>query len=174
MKRISYALAFAANALLVALWLTGFLASYVNPTVFWVGAVLAVGLPFLTLGLVPFAVVHLLNRRWILFALHLVMVVLVLDRHWSIDRFSRPDARKGDWTLMTFNTPRYPETEEAQEQTYALVRGVQPTMIGLQEFSIWAARRDPTRVRAHLKFRDVVDSLGYDSIPPRDGPPDVN
>ena len=173
MKRIFYALAFAANTFLVTLWLTGFLAAYINPTSFWVGGVLAVGLPFLTLGLVPFAIVHLLTRKWMLFALHLVMVLLVLDRHWSIDRLSRPDALKGDWTLMTFNTPRYPDTHEAREHTNALVRGIGPTMIGLQEFSIWASRRDPSRVRAHMKFLDVVDSLGYAALPPRDGPVDV-
>lgn len=174
MRRAFPILAYAANVLLTAIWLLGFAAAFLNPTTYWLNGAAAVGLPFVTLALIPFVLWHVVRRRWIVLCLHVLAVILVIDRHWSIDRLRRPDARRGDFTLMTFNTPRHPDTEQAMHEMETLVRGVEPDMIGLQESIVFASKRDPNRIQAHAKFRTVVDSLRYTSIPPREGPPDAS
>jgi hypothetical protein len=146
----------------------------VAPTTFWIGAVVAVGLPFVTLALIPFVFLHALRRNWLLMAIHLLVIVLVINRHWSVERLSKHAALRGDLTLMTFNTPRYPDTESAMKRIDALVSGVDPDLIGLQESVVWATRRNPEHLRSHRKFRNVVDSMGYATVPPRHGPEGVS
>lgn len=170
MKRTFRHFGIGLNVLAAALWVVGYCAAYINPSYFWIGAIVAVGLPFLTLALIPFAVLHAASGRWVWFGLHVVAVLLALNRQWSVDRLSRPEAMRGDKTVMTFNTPRRPDTEEAMRHVNALVRGVEPDVIAIQESIIFASRREPSRIRAHAKFKTVVDSMDYTAEPPRDGP----
>lgn len=158
------------NVVAGGLWLVGYVAAYVNPTYFWIGAILAVGLPFVSLALIPFAILHATRKRWLWFGLHFLAVCLAVNRHWSVDRLSLPDAMRGDRTLMTFNTPRHPDTDEAMQHVNDLVRGVQPDLIAIQESIVFASKSDPEKLRAHAKFRTVVDSMNYSAKPPTEGP----
>lgn len=169
-KRVFRILATGVNAILLGLWLTGFASAYVNPSDFWIGALVAIGLPFVTLALLPFAVAHALSRKWFWLSVHVVVLILAVNRHWSPARMSLPDPLRTDRTLMTFNSPRHPDTDEARERVDALVEAIQPDMIALQESVIWAARQEPNRLRAHAKFRTLVDSMNYATTPPRYGP----
>ncbi len=170
MKRILGKSLVGVNIAVFLFWIAGFLAAYTPPSVFWVGAVVAIGLPALSVVLVGFGVLHAARRQWLLCCLNVAAVLLVVNRHWSIDRLSLPEARKGDLTLMTFNTPRYPDSEEEMRSVSALVEGVQPDLIGVQESVVWALKTDPSHIRTHAKFRTVVDSMHYATLPPRYGP----
>ena len=173
-KRTFRAVVLTKTVLILAICIAGYLAAYIRPGDYWIGALLAVGLPFAGLMLVPFLVLHLAARRWLWAGLCLGMIILVANRHWSFERFSRPEAERGDLTLMTFNVPRRPDDAASAKKVDAIVKGIKPDLIGLQESVIWAAKREPTKLLAHAKFRTTIDSLGYRTLPPRDGPPDVS
>lgn len=162
------------NAVAGGLWLVGYFAAYVDPSDFWIGAIVAVGLPFVSLTLIPFAFLHATRRRWGRLVLHVLAIGLVINRHWSVDRLSLPEAKREDRTVMTLNTPRHPDTEDAMKHVNALIEGIQPDVIAIQESIIFASKLEPSRIRAHAKFRTVVDSMHYTAMPPREGPEGVS
>jgi endonuclease/exonuclease/phosphatase family metal-dependent hydrolase len=88
------------DALFLAACFGAYVARYVHPSWFWWLQLFAVALPFLAVALVPITVVTALARRWRLFALHLVLVVLFAFRVSPFPRTSEPGEGLG---LLTYN-----------------------------------------------------------------------
>ena len=166
---------FIADFALVAACAAGLAAGRLHPDAFWWAGFPATFLPFLGLALtaaLPLVLVFLPKRR-VLTALHVIVLALVFLRFQDGLRRSLRDGpapADDDLTLMTINVPRYPENEAANRATTALVAAVDPDAIAIQESHIWASADAPTRLRGHVKFSTVIDSLAYRSPIPTIGP----
>ena len=151
-----------ADALLVVLFLVGYVARYVHPRHTWWAELVAVGLPYLSAGIVVAALAAAGARRWRLLGGHLVLVVLVAVRFAGPLTVSEPEPRPGDLTLMTFNVPRWGyDLQQKTQNLEALVARAQPDLISLQEAPVrYAPRR--TRPREEAAYLEgLIDSMGY-------------
>ena len=151
---------------------SGVLAVFVPPAWSWPVAILAVLLPGLCILLLVSLPLTLASKKWVPSALSIVLVVVVLSRHVSLDRWSTPDPESGDIVLMTYNAPKYPDDESARDEVSALISRIKPDVLALQESVVWSMKRSPYNLHTHRKFQPVIDSLGYVAVvPPEGGPP---
>ena len=171
LRRAFWIIFIALDALLVFLFAAGYLASYVQTNLFWWIELIAVFLPYLSILVMVATIVLLLGRHFRLFALHLVLVLLVVIRmdpfQVIFDPRSPPETEPGDLTVMTFNVPRwwgYQMPEKTAEMLEFMNR-VDPDVVGLQEASI-AYYPDEPRVRAAPYVAVLFDSLRYRTIGP--------
>ena len=122
------------DAVVLTVFLVGYLARYGNPAYTWGAELIATGLPFLSLVLVGVTVLVGLARWWKLFAVHLLLVLLVVIRFVSLEQGATPDAK--DLTLLTFNTSSGRAGARAEVQgraITALVRAEDPDLVAFQE-----------------------------------------
>ncbi len=168
-RRVLWITFFALDALLLFLYLAGYLAYYVRSSTFWWIELIAVFLPYLAIGVLAATLVVLIARRWRLLIVHLVVVLLICVRANPLQRVFHSTAEgPGDLTVMSFNVPRWwghlmPEkTREMAE----LISRVDPDVIGLQEAPISFYPEDPP-LRAPSYLSVLYDSLGYRTIGPR-------
>jgi endonuclease/exonuclease/phosphatase family metal-dependent hydrolase len=152
-------------------FMVGAAAAYIDPAIYWFGALLAIALPLLSILLLLLALVMWWRHRRLAAGVHLLLVLLVLSRHASLERAFTPEPSELDLVLMTWNSPRSPESTSLGEKVAELVRSLDPDLIALQEASIFAYKREPERIRAHPKHRPLIESLHYSMHPPRTGPP---
>lgn len=162
------------DRVVLAIFLMGAASAYLDPTRWWFAAVIAAALPLLAALLLPLALLLWRGGNRLMALVHVMLVVVVASRHFSLERFLERSPSDGNLVLMTLNAPRKPDSKGLSQKLAQLVRAAQPDMIGLQEASIWAYKKEPERIRAHTKFRPLVESLGYSMHPPRVGPPDVS
>jgi endonuclease/exonuclease/phosphatase family metal-dependent hydrolase len=160
------------DRLLLATFLLGAAAAYLDPTHYWLGAMIAVSLPLLGSLLLPCALILWRSRKRLLALAHVLLLVLVASRHFSLERFLEPRPSKHDLVLMSWNAPREPESRELGEEVARLVRAAEPDMIALQESTIFAYEREPERIRSQVKLAPLIETLSYSMHPPRLGPPD--
>lgn len=158
------------DRLLLTCFLLAAAAPYLDPRYYWYGAAMAVALPLLAGMMLPCALLLWRLRRPTLALVHLLLVIALVPRHFSLERFDRPQAKPSDLVLMSLNAPRRPESDVLAEKLAQLVRDVQPDMIGLQEALIFAYKTNPERLRAQQKFKPLIESLNYSMHPPRLGP----
>ena len=145
-------------------------ALYLNPGIFWWAQLLAVGLPVLA-GLVHvLALAALLARRWVLFGVHAVMIVLLAVRLVPFEQLRpRPDPGAHDLVLMTLNVPRHgPSAEQLTADVTALIQAERPLFIGLQETGVGRLDAPPYRPVIASYVSPAVDTMGYELAVPQD------
>lgn len=169
LRRVSWIIFLALDALLIFLFVVGFLAYYVRPGIFWWIELVAVFLPYLAFAVLAAAIVLLVGRRWMLLTIHLFLVMLILVRMNPFARLTHSaDESPDDLTLMTFNVPRwwgYLMPEKTTEMAELIAR-IDADVIGLQEAPINYYSDDPPR-RAPSYLAVLYDSLGYGTVGPR-------
>lgn len=167
MRRFLWILFFALDALLVVLFLAGYLAYYIRPESFWWFELIAVFMPYLS-GLLVLATIPLIiGRRWIALGVHFVLLVLAVVRLDPQRLFHEKEERDGDLTIMTFNVPRwwgYHMPEKTAEMAQ-LVERIDPDIIGLQEAHIAYYPEEPP-LRAAPYVAVIFDSLGFRTVGP--------
>jgi len=174
MKSIARAGVLWLDRVLLACFALAAAASYLAPTYYWYGAAMAVALPLLAGLMLPCAFVLWRSRQRVLALVHVMLVIWIVPRHVSLERFAGAEAREGDLVLMSLNAPRAPESDELAEELVRLVRRVQPDLIGLQETFIFAYNKEPERLRANQKFEPLIESLNYSMHLPRVSAPGQN
>jgi len=145
-------------------------ALYLNPGIFWWAQLLAVGLPVLA-GLVHvLALVALLARRWVLFGVHAVVIVLLAVRLVPFEQLRpRPDPGAHDLVLMTLNVPRHgPSAEQLTADVTALIQAERPLFIGLQETGVGRLDAPPYQPVIASYVSPAVDTMGYELAVPQD------
>ncbi len=152
------------DVLLAGLFLLGYAARYVHPHYGWWMELIAVGLPYLSVGVIVMGVVVAVLRRWRIALAHAVLLVLIGVRFVSPGG-GAPEPQPGDLTIMTLNMPAHLEASPPEEQAHRLrllAQRVEPDIIAMQE----------TRVRyrtgpgyplsgATLQLASLLDTLHY-------------
>ena len=108
------------DRLLLTCFLLAAAAPYLDPRYYWYGAAMAVALPLLAGMMLPCALLLWRLRRPTLALVHLLLVIALVPRHFSLERFDRPQAKPSDLVLMSLNAPRKPESDVLAEK---LARG---------------------------------------------------
>jgi endonuclease/exonuclease/phosphatase family metal-dependent hydrolase len=156
----------AIDALLIVLFVAGYLAYYVRPTVIWWFELIAVFLPYLALLILATSVLLLAAGRWRHAALHGVLILLMLVRMNPFDRLEGDRIAATDTlSVLSFNVPRW-WGYEMPAKTVEMSRFVQrtdPDVIGLQEADVVYHTEVPY-VRAAPYVAILYDSLGYYTI----------
>lgn len=167
-RRVFWITFIALDAILILLYLTGYLAYYVRFEIFWWVELIAVFIPYLTIAILATTVVAIVGRRWVLLGLHALVVALILVRTNPFDRIGRAvPENPDDLIVLSFNVPRWwghlmPEkTTEMAE----LISRLDPDVIGLQEALI-AFHPEPPPRRAAPYISVLYDSLGYSTAGP--------
>lgn len=159
------------DAALLTLFLVGYLARYMHPRYAWWAEIVAVGLPYLSAGVVAAAALTALRRRWRLLALHAVCLALIVVRFGLPLPLRGEEARPGDLRVMTFNVPRWGGLAIADKtrRLEALTRAVRPDLVALQEANtVFDGRRNLSK-RSPSYVRSLVDSLHYRVLRPDGG-----
>lgn len=158
------------DGLLLGLFGAGYAAAYVPPEAVWWLQVLAVGLPFLSLGVAGAAVVVALAGRWRRLAIHLVALGLILGRFFpGIE--ARPATAPG-LTVMSFNAAyKYwtggddvPDTWAAHVRDMAAVMARErPDVAALQGVGVRFPDGRPSPSQPHIR---ALLEAGYQTRPP--------
>ena len=168
-RRVSWISFLVLDAVLVFLYVAGYLALYVRTNTFWWIELIAVFLPYLAVGILGATIVVVVNRRWKLLVVHLVLILLIFVRTNPFERLGYSAAeRPDDLTVMTFNVPRwwgYLMPEKTTEMA-ELIGRIDADIIGLQEAPISFYPDDPP-LRAPSYLAVLYDSLGYQTVGPR-------
>lgn len=165
MRRIAWAVFLLLDVLLLLAFAVGYAARYLHPRFAWWAALVAVGLPYVSLLLIPAALPAAVARRWLLLGVHLFFLVLAALRFVPLERGAAPS--DDDLTLMTFNTSRGGgASAEAQSRAVTdLVRDEVPDLACFQELNLDYATRGGERFATRLT--GLTDSLGYRVVEPR-------
>lgn len=166
MRRLGWMLFLGVYVLVAAAFLAGYAARHVQADALWWTELLAIGLPYLGLLLLPCTLVLAWARRWRLLGIHAVLLLLAALRMGPVLLPGRAaDARPDDLVLLSYNVGNDAQGRPAEELA-ALVRREQPDVIVLQEALIAFYPQAP-HVRARPYLRAVLDSLGYRTIAPQ-------
>jgi endonuclease/exonuclease/phosphatase (EEP) superfamily protein YafD len=142
----------------------GLAAGVLHPATFWWAQLCAAFLPYLALMLAATAAGSLLARRWGWFALHGLLLALVLLRMLPPRGHDPAPPEPDDLVVMTFNVPQYgPSAEALRDSMIALVRARQPAILAMQEAWVRGPLgSEPERLADHLEGVDAV--LPYDVV----------
>ncbi len=153
------------DGLLLLLFAVGYAARYFHPRFAWWAELVATGLPYLSLLLLPATALVALSRRWMLLGLHLLLLGLALVRFVPLERGAQPGP--DDLVLLTFNISRGggARADQQSRAVAALVRAEKPDVVALQEAFI---EYHPTgrAVRPDAPVAALIDSMGYRTIGP--------
>ncbi len=153
------------DGLLLLLFAVGYAARYFHPRFAWWAELVATGLPYLSLLLLPATALVALSRRWLLLGLHLLLLGLALVRFVPLERGAPPGP--DDLVLLTFNISRGggARADQQSRAVAALVRAEKPDVVALQEAFI---EYHPTgrAVRPDAPVAALIDSMGYRTIGP--------
>ncbi len=140
----------------IGIFLAGFMARYVHPSTFWWLQLIAVGLPYLALALVPFAALAVYARAWRLVTVYGVALILALLR-FSPFSGGASDADEG-LRLLSFNIGHL-ESYTATQSPDVLVEVVQRMEADLYVFQdlLIRYRRREQRI---VNMRDLEKKLG--------------
>lgn len=167
MKRILLSLVW----VLIVVSGSGIMAAFVRPTSLWPLALIAILLPGLSILLLASLLFTAGVKKWAPFCLAGVIVLVVVGRHVSTARWSTPDPKPGDLTLMSYNAPKNSDDERARTEVSALIARIEPDVLALQEVVVWSMKTSPDVLRTFRKFQPVIDSMGYvTAMPPKGGP----
>lgn len=157
------------DLLLIVLFLTGYLARYAHPAIFWWGELIAIGLPYLGLLLIAATLVVAFARRWGLLFVHGLLLILLIVRFMPSGGVITPAKAAADpLTILTFNAPDYwggYDKESRKDRMEAFIRDVNPDLIALQEADIYYRSRSPA-FEAQPYIRNLKETLGYDPPDP--------
>lgn len=136
----------------------GLAAGVLHPAVFWWAQLCAAFLPYLALALGAAAAGSLLAQRWGWFAVHALLLALVVLRAFAPATHDPRPTRADDLVLMTFNAPQYgPSAETLRDSMVSLIRARRPDILVLQEAWIRGPLGpEPDRMAAHLEAVDAV------------------
>ena len=153
------------DAVVVVAFLVGYLARYSHPMYTWWAELVATGLPFLSLAVVGATLLVGLVRWWKFFAVHTLLVLLIVIRFASLERGTIPDAT--DLTLLTYNTSggQGARAHEQGRAVMALVRAENPDLVAFQEAFVQYHPPGPV-VHPEERLRTLIDTLGYRTIGP--------
>lgn len=154
-----------ANLILLALWFAGFAAAYVPPKQIWWFQLIAIALPYVTVGVLVSSLLLLALRWWSWFALHALVLLLAGGRFIPFTSLTHSaDAQPDDLTLMSFNM-RFgyggPSHEEVGKQLFALVQQEDLNAVALQE--AWMGFREAPHPVPSRYIAPLIDSLGFKS-----------
>lgn len=163
MRRFLWTVFVVLDAALLMLFSAGYAARYLHPRHLWWVQLIAIGLPYLALLLVGFTLIVAGARRWWLFGVHALLLVLALVRFAPV-RAGTAAAAQDALTLMTFNLG-YPNNANAPLLS-ALARHETPHIISFQESFVGldSARSRVRHIPQYLS--PLIDSLGYSVVAP--------
>lgn len=152
--------------ILVATFAGAYSAYYVRPGALWWLQVLALGLPLITVALIPMVVVSFLAKRHRLATVQLVALALFALRHAPFGLLDKSEDIDENATVrvLTFNTQGGRGYDNGMDAgVISMVREHQPDLICLQEFGAEEARArrgTPARQLSEMNYRQVA------TIPP--------
>ena len=164
MRRFIWSVVLVLDALLALFFAVGYGARYLNPRYAWPAELVATGLPYLAMLLVPATLVLVLMRRWRWVGVYAVLLLLASIRFYPA---GGAEASAEDLVVMTFNTSRGGgiRADVQQRAITAAVRAAEPHLIGFQEVHV-EYHPTPPKVRPSEPVAALVDTLGYRTIGP--------
>lgn len=169
LRRVFRIIFFAVDGLLIAFFIAGYLAYYVRPGIIWWIELIAVFLPFVAVLLVAAALVLLVRRRWLLAAVHGVLLIAMVLRSDLVPRaFDPVEERDDDLVVLSYNVPRWwgYEMPAKTAEMAGFIDAVDPDVLSLQEAPIEYHNEDPP-LRAAPYVAVLFDSLGFRTAGPR-------
>ncbi len=162
-RRLFLLLFLVADGLLLGLFLAGYVARYIPPRFLWWTELVAIGLPYLSLLLVPGGIVLALVGKWRWLIVHVVFLLMALFRFDAFHRVWPVTADPSDvLTVMTFNFPESAggvTVREQRRRVAEIVETHRPDIIALQDVKVM--RTGPRRFEARPHVSVLFDSLGY-------------
>jgi endonuclease/exonuclease/phosphatase (EEP) superfamily protein YafD len=136
----------------------GLAAGVLHPSTFWWAQLCAAFLPYLALALAAAAAGSMIARRWGWFALHALVLALVVLRTFAPASHDPRPPSADDLVLMTFNAPQYgPSVETLRDSMVGLIRARRPDILAMQEAWIRGPLDpEPEHLAAHLEAVDAV------------------
>lgn len=166
MRRFWWIAFLVVDALVLCLFLAGYVARWVHPETIWWPQLFAIALPFFSVLILIATPLLAVFRHWGLFGAHLLLVVLVGIRFVSFDSPStQPEGEDNALRLASYNLGHFElfsQAEQAQKLGEVL-RLLYPDIIGLQEFLVRYKGKE-LRIRNLPYVANKLDSLGYQTI----------
>jgi endonuclease/exonuclease/phosphatase (EEP) superfamily protein YafD len=136
----------------------GLAAGALHPATFWWAQLCAAFLPYLALALAAAAAGSMIARRWGWFALHALLLALVVLRTFAPASHDPRPPSADDLVLMTFNAPQYgPSVEILRDSMVSLIRSGRPDILVMQEAWVRGPLNpEPERMAAHVEAVDAV------------------
>ena len=150
----------------------GYAAAYVPPDRGWWLQLVAVWLPYLSLGVPAAAVMVALAGRWKSLGVHVLCCGLALGRFFSFNGFDPSPGEAPVLTVMTFNAAykywtggegRRDTGEERARDMAALMQRERPDVAALQGVGMRFPAEGPRPSQAHTR---ALLGLGYTVLPP--------
>ena len=166
MRRHLWSVFFVLNILLLGVFLGGYVAKWIDPRVFWWPQLTAVIFPFSTVFLFISGAIYLLVKKWRMAGLHLVLLLLVSGRFFSLASDSDTSStHTSTLRIASYNLGQL-ETRTQEEMASTLLdvlRLLHPDVFTMQEFLI-RYRGNPLRFRNLPVVAAMFDSLGYQVV----------
>lgn len=167
MRRFLWIAFLVLDTLVLVLFAAGYIARWVDPRTVWWPQLFAVALPLLSLSLLFATPVLAIAKRWFLFGLHLLFVVLIFVRFSAWGSATTTDARSEAESLRiaSYNLGHFEifsQAEQAQKLGEVLSL-LYPDILGLQEFMV-RYRGQELRIRNLPYVANKLDSLGFETV----------
>ena len=166
MRRFWWIAFLALDVLILCLFIAGYVARWVDPRSFWWPQICAIALPLCS-GFILFATpVYGVSKRWLMFALHAVCVILIAVRFVAFDdRESMPADESNTLRVASYNLGHFEIFSQAEQaKKLGEVLGLlYPDVLGLQEFMV-RYRGEELRIRNLPYVANKLDSLGYQMV----------
>ncbi|MEX2399793.1 MAG: endonuclease/exonuclease/phosphatase family protein [Rhodothermales bacterium] len=165
MRKLFTTILLALDALLLVVFLGGYMAYFIRPDVLWWIELVAVVLPYVGLAVILATIPIVVAGRWRLALLHGVLILLMVVRANPMHTRSGASDASGDTlSVLTFNVPRWwgyeMETKTKTAEMSALIQRADPDVIGLQEAPSTYHPESP-HFQAPAYVQALHDSLGY-------------
>ena len=166
MRRFLWSAFLILDSLLIVMFAAGLLARWVDPRVFWWPQLFAILLPFISISLSIIGIALLFKRKWILFGIHLIAILLVAPRFFSLYSLPAPNTHQDDiLRISSYNLGKLESLTQPElaEKMGDVINFVRPDVLCLQEFLV-RYRGDPLRFRNLPSVAAMFDSLDYQVV----------
>lgn len=167
MRAVLWTILICVDVLLILCFIAGYAAAYVHPKTLWFIQIVAIGLPYLSIGIVLATLLLALLGSWKLFILHLPLCLLVAIRFLPADRvFRSANASVESIKVMTYNAKcRGCADDEGDRRLAQLLARAEPDLVAFQESAVWFTGRNPT-VTATPNLQAVLSDSHYVTVRP--------
>ncbi len=166
MRRFLWIAFLVLDALVLCLFMAGYVARWVHPETVWWPQLFAIALPFFSILILFATPVWGIVRRWVMFGLHLVFVLLIAIRFVAFSQLAdMPAEETATLRLASYNLGHFELFSQAEQaKRLGEVLGLlYPDIIGLQEFLVRYKGRE-LRIRNLPYVANKLDSLGYQTV----------
>lgn len=166
MRRFLWSAFLILDTLLIVMFAAGMLARLIDPRIFWWPQLYAILLPFVSVAISILGIALAVKKKWLLFSIHLLAILLVAPRFLSFSSLPSPHSNEEDTLrISSYNLGKLESLTQPElaEKVGDVINVVDPDILCLQEFLV-RYRGNPLRFRNLPSVAAMFDSLSYQVV----------